>query len=72
MNRFEKKNAIEKIRGYYLPRPESVGSPEKIEADFIKAKQEAVNAMIITLTNLELINFEDFKKEMSDLGRPVL
>ena len=66
MNRFEKKNAIEKIRGYYLPWP-----GETVVGSYKRAKKQAVENMIIALSNVELISFEDFKEEMAYLGRPV-
>ncbi len=55
MNRYELDNAIEKVQGYYIPRPS-----EKPQAAFERARQEAVRRLTETIANINALDFQQF------------
>lgn len=59
MNRFEIKNAAEKIAGYFNPMPY-----EKDEVVFERARQEVIAAYKQYIKTFEQLSFEQFKSEV--------
>lgn len=62
MDRYRKESAIEKIGGYFLPKPEQeVGLHGGIEAAFVSAQSECVRHIQAQIDDIRSLTFEQFR-----------
>ena len=61
MNRYDLKNAVDKVDGYFFPKPEQqVGCKGGLEAAFMSAQAECLHQLQVQMDNVRALTFEQF------------
>ncbi len=61
MNRYELGNAVEKVDGYFLPKPEQrVGCKGGLKGAFEAAQAECLHNLLVQIEHVRSLSFEQF------------